>query len=347
MATTWKNVPPFIGKTDRQIRALIMGVTGKSIFGDKLGDKLSEKAYNDLMHELELIDTDYYSIIPSGEIAHRPNYEKNVARVVENLRCCILSYEIQRQPKISFTTDEWAKQHAKKSMAILFDMKGKKCTRRETNQSRPRFSAKIIESVEEFLVVRSVGINKWQDQTGFIAEEYILSFLNEGFRCPECGVIGQLASCGGSGDGYISAAFRDGVCLECKKNGVDTLFEIKTRNEENVMNDTYRGKLWIKAGSFVGVVSLLAHRVNVYMIILSRDTGSLRIGKIEDVILGPDEDYHYNVQEVSRMSSNIGSKIMVCPKLLKVCMPPMEMWLPKAEARRINAEALEAVLKTI
>ncbi len=338
----WKNVPPFKGKTDQQIKELIKAPLGKKMFGKDDDGKIAEKAYIEMIAELDLCNDHYYAHIPAGEVARMPDKASDVDRVVDDLRACVSSHLNRKQDKLADASDDWAKQHRMRGLDDLFDKRGKKCTHRMTNQTAPRFSATPITTLEEFLISRSVE----SDTRGFLAEEYVLSFLNHHrMQCPECRVSGHIASCGGCGDGQSCSGFRDGICLSCAKRGVTTLFEIKTRNERAVKEAVARtGAMWIKAGNFIGLMALLAQKVNVYMIVLSRDTGSIRFGKIRDVRLDLCEIYCYNAQTEGRLCSTPGSQVMIRSVLLPMSMPPMNKWLTTKQALETNQQALDKVL---
>lgn len=346
--SNWRDIRPFKGKTDNQIKAMLKAHVGRPIFGPK-GDEMVERAFEGMMRELSLFDTPYYTHIPSGDIARRPQtIGADVERAVEDLRACTMDYDTRKQPKITDSTDEWAKQHAVKPITALFNDKGKKCTHRITNTSSPRFSATIIESKEDYVRSRAVGLSgKPQDTRGFLAEEYILSYLNQFGVCPECNVRGAFASCGGSGDGETSGAFRDGVCLSCKEKGQDTLFEIKTRNEKAVQQQTYRnGNISVHAGSLVALVSLLAAGAKVYVILVSRDTGDIRVSKIQDIRPLATEDFCYNVECEDRIVGSPRSTVYVRPcQTLK--MDPMDCWLTKETSLKVLEEAMKIVLDEI
>jgi hypothetical protein len=345
----WKNVPPFKGKNDAQIKNVITAPLGKCLFGDKDDGKIAEKAYENLIAELDLCDDHYYTHIPMGTLATFPDKARDIERVTEDLRACVSSHAARKQEKLIDVSDDWANQHSLRAMAELFNNKGKKCTQRHTNQGNPRFSARVVSNLEEFLTSRSLGFHPSTDRRGFLAEEYILSFLNHNrMQCPECKVSGHLGSCGGSSDGDTCSGFRDGVCMNCEKKGNHTLFEIKTRWEKALVRDTARsGNLWVDAGNFVGLTALLAHNVKVYMVIVSRDTGTIRFGKIKDVTLRLCDIYCYNAQTEGRRCDTPGSRVLIKPAVLPVSMPPMDNWLSNDTAREVNREALNKVLSEI
>lgn len=340
---SWRDISPFAGKTDIQIKNMFKYLVGKQIFGQLHGDEIATKAYNNLMLELSLINTDYYTHIPIGNISQPSNREKDIDRVVDDLKSCVYSYVHRTQDKLLEITDTWASQHSLKLMCKLFDDEGKPCTKYPTNCSNPRFGATYAKTLKEYLTSRSLGFDKTCDQRGFIAEEYILSFLNTCFACPECKEVGYLAGCGGSSNGTVCGAYRDGVCLSCKEKGVTTLFEIKTRKESVMQTQTLKnGNLWLSGGDLVGLVSLLAHDVNVYMVALSRDTGLLRVGKVLDVKVNIKDFYAYDLQMLDRYAGSPRSKVMIKPQILS--MSPMDQWLSKSDAKLTNKLALDIVL---
>jgi hypothetical protein len=81
--------------------------------------------------------------------------------------------------------------------------------------------------------------------------------------------------------------------MNCHNNGVITLFEIKTRWEKVVAtggNGTY-------AGSFVALNTLMTLKSNIYLVIASRDTGDVRIGKITSAKMRGNPNWLYALQE--------------------------------------------------
>ena len=157
--------------------------------------------------------------------------------------------------------------------------------KRILDRSGKRFSAKTL-SVQESVV----GMIK--RSRGMLAEGNVIAFLNSGLRCPECKQVGYIGWCNGISHRSVDS-FRDAICMKCHNNGVVTLFEIKTRWENDVLkcgNSTY-------AGSFVALNTLMTLNANVYLVLASRDTGKVRIGKITSAKMRGNHNWLYALQE--------------------------------------------------
>ena len=146
---------------------------------------------------------------------------------------------------------------------------------------KKRFEAKRLTFSEQ--ITKMV-----KESRGVLSECFVISFLNTGLKCPECGERGKIAWCQNRGhhDG-----FRDAICMACHSNNVTTLFEIKTRwNKHSRGNKIY-------AGSFPAVNTLLSMNANVYIVVASRDTGDVRIGKITSAEMRENRNWFYALQE--------------------------------------------------
>lgn len=79
--------------------------------------------------------------------------------------------------------------------------------------------------------------------------------------------------------------------MNCHANNVLTLFEIKTRWENSIDN---RGTF---TGSFAALNTLMTLKANIYLVIASRDTGDVRIGKITHATIRGNKNWLYALQE--------------------------------------------------
>ena len=165
----------------------------------------------------------------------------------------------------------------------------------------------------------------------------MIAFLNSCYNCPVCNVIGKIGWCDNMSlltSGSVDA-FRDGICLNCNEHGIITLFEIKTRWENAVeQNGTY-------GGSFVALNTLLSINANVYLVVVSRDTGNLRVGKITSGRLRANRNWLFSLQE------NLGwgspSSYIICAngfKILPVKMPRLLNTLSKKYCNGIFDQVL-------
>lgn len=129
-----------------------------------------------------------------------------------------------------------------------------------------------------------------KESRGMLAEGYVIAFLNSGLRCPECKSVGHIGWCDGISHRSVDS-FRDAICMNCYTTGIITLFEIKTRWENMTGNPgTF-------AGSFVALNTLMTINANIYLVIASRDTGDVRIGKITYATVRGNKNWLYAIQE--------------------------------------------------
>lgn len=174
---------------------------------------------------------------------------------------------------------------------------------------------------------------------GFLAESFVVAHLNENnFICPECKKASQLGWIGNS-QLNVSTSFKDVVCMGCKQNGVNTVFEIKTRNESSVNSK-------VLGGSF-GAINYLLKKVNMYMIIVSRDTGKLFIGKIHTA--RPMASFtdtmfcyklYYNDSRVSDLKSTPKAEVYCDFKPYHIIMKPLCTILTPEFCEDVSLEAI-------
>jgi len=82
------------------------------------------------------------------------------------------------------------------------------------------------------------------------------------------------------------------------KQGIRTVFTFKTKNEKNIAN-----KNSIFAGNLTTLNSLMATKTNIYIIVLSQDTGRMRIGKVDGAHLRATYEFLYTIQEHIKLRS--------------------------------------------
>lgn len=183
---------------------------------------------------------------------------------------------------------------------------------------------------------------KCTDQCGYLLETYIITELNNnGFKCPECSSISCLTLC--EDNENVIDSFRDAICLECYKQNIKTIFEIKTRNKEHIYKNIKDNKLKIYAGDYVSINTLIKLHYSVYIILYARDTGDIIIGKIVGSRIRPNERYLYGLQEKLDIGS-LASDI-ICINLNNICnIQISNNYITNEHADVLSLEALNRVL---
>lgn len=177
---------------------------------------------------------------------------------------------------------------------------------------------------------------KWvaENSFDFLAEGYIVAYFNKYLMCPECGSQGCFGLAGGTSI-YENTSFKDAVCNNCIKSGVNTVFEIKIRWEGVI-----RGKVTLYAGNYTTIRAFLNNNVNVYMVAVSRDTGTIRIGKVTEAVPKFNENFLYTVQE--DLNWGAPASIVVCENIhtLSVNLPPIDTIFTDELKKQISSSAL-------
>jgi len=215
--------------------------------------------------------------IPTGKVILSPPTQKDCFSKIQN----ICYYSSNSKYITTKVTDLWASK--------LKSIKpGHPINKSDLNQKRmwenggKRFTGKTLSLSNNITDII-------KNSRGLLSEGHVISFLNFGLQCPECGQIGKIGWC--DGDHRSVNCFRDAICTNCKDNGVITLFEIKTRwDNQNKSNGTY-------AGSFAAINTLMTLNANIYLVIASRDTGTVRIGKITNAKMYSNKNWMYSLQE--------------------------------------------------
>lgn len=233
----------------------------------------------------------------------------------------------------TYVKDEWENKHMKIKKIAPLD-KNIQSHARLLKYGGKRFTAidKTIKEQVTDLVLNSKGI---------LSEFYVVSFLNSNIKCPECKVNGKFGLCDNV-QINCSNSFRDVICMNCYNNKVITLFEIKTRWDNTVSNKNY-----VDSGSFIALNVLFAIKAHVYVVIASRDTGDVRIGKITRSKPRSNKNWLYSLQE------NLGwggpSSISICEngiyKLSYKMKPPLNKVLTNKMCNKIYKTVLDKVIK--
>jgi hypothetical protein len=173
------------------------------------------------------------------------------------------------------------------------------------NQKNIRFIKKKISINNE--------IKKFvENSKGYISEPFIISYLNNNIKCPICKIHNSIAWCYNMTH-TSKDSFRDAQCLNCKKNNIITLFEIKTRWESKNTPKEIDNCYHTNAGSFAALNNLMMYNANIFLIIVFRDSGSVKLGKISKALLKGNKDWLYNMQEKIPICSP--SSTVICNKI--------------------------------
>jgi hypothetical protein len=227
-------------------------------------------------------------------------------------------------------TDHWAKSARVRDGAPLDN--SIPLQRRVLARGGTRFTANVVSTNDTI-------IDLIKNSRGILSEGNVVSFLNTEFKCPECDTIGQIGWCDGVSHRSVDS-FRDAVCMSCHKKDVITLFEIKTRWEKVISkgdNGTY-------AGSFVALNTLMTLNANIYLVIASRDTGDVRIGKITSAKMRGNPNWLYALQE--NLNWGAPSSYVTCALGLVKCnakMSPLIETMTDGFINEITVEALKRI----
>lgn len=230
--------------------------------------------------------TEYYTSFTRGIIQNRlPSKHELVSRFTDELKSHISFYD--RYDGLLKIKDNWA------------DALGKpKCSPNVKKiENVPRFSAYHVDKtkyIKECL----------QTCKSFIIECLAIYHLNTEHTCPECNGRNCISWSGGSGHTH-SSSFRDGICLRCLDNNKITIFEVKSRWEKCV-----RQQDRIYAGNYISLTSLFSLNANIYMVVVSRDTGNVRMGKATFGYMRIREKFLYALQENENWGSP--SSYVIC-----------------------------------
>ena len=251
----------------------ILKLFSKNIFG---------KYYKNIEYNIEkfnsyLSRTSHYEI-PNGKIINKlftiENFVEKTIEVI-NLKFQEKYYNIFS----NIVTDLWAKELNLNHCRFL-NINNEEHLKK-INSDEKRFVQKKL-SPSEYLD------NIFKNIKGILSEYIVVYYFNKlMIKCPMCNVSCNFGICNNN---KISS-FRDMICLNCKNKGNITLFEIKTRNEDKIKNwGTY-------GGSYGSLKCLFDNNVNVFLVIIGRDTGNIYYGKINRYTIKSNKNWFYALQE--------------------------------------------------
>lgn len=276
----WDKTPNFL--KNGSVTADINHITGESVYGVNRGKNSTAK--NNVLCFLEQASRmDVFLRVEKGRIIKSPPTKEQLIDKLVATGNHAVKYYGNVPYELLKVRDHWAEDaivHEGDPLNKSNQLQGRVLQRRGK-----RFSAKNM-------TVKEKVIDILKHSCGMLAEGHVIAFLNSGLKCPECKSIGQIGWCNGI-TGRSVDGFRDAVCMSCYKKDIVTLFEIKTRWEKSVQKSPYN----TYAGSFVSLNSLMTIKANVYMVIASRDTGDVRIGKITSAKMRGNASWLYALQE--------------------------------------------------
>lgn len=268
--TSWKNTGLIRHLSDEKMTTIIDNLCGDKIFQGR-ADHATEYATNLIKNSLSRSLSSYYTDIRPGNIlTENPTYNECVDRIYRDLVQDRKFF--RRQKQYVDIIDDWALSSGKR-----------KCSIDVVPKDTPRFISKPV-SENDFL-------HKQANQCeGVLTEGFVVAHLNNHGCCPECGVSKSIGWCESSEKKTNS--FRDAICMNCYDMGIITLFEIKSRWENAIA-----GKNTTYAGDYIALNALIGMNANIYMVIASRDTGIVRLGKVTFAFMKANDRFLYSVQE--------------------------------------------------
>lgn len=305
----WFDTPNFNGNIFNMVSNL-KHICGEKVFGKGRGRVLEgKKSVIDLLKKSA--EMDVFKYVEEGEIISQPLSDNKLIDKLTALGSRAVQYYSNLPYEQIVVRDHWAEAANVRNGSPL--NKSIPLQARVLTRSGKRFSATPI-SVKDYV------IDMLNDSKGLLSEGHVIAFMNSGFKCPECRTIGKIGWCDGVSHRSVDS-FRDAVCMSCRQNGVITLFEIKTRWEKSLKtcnNGTY-------AGSFVALNTLMTIGANVYLVIASRDTGDLRVGKITSAKMRANHNWLYALQEGYKWGGP--SSFVTCAKGFMHCPVKMPILL--------------------
>lgn len=327
---SWKETPNFKNGI-YGIKSSCDKIAGDDVYGKGRGR--ASAAYKSVYEYLERsAKMNIFKCVEGGTIIKTPPTKEDCIAKLSDLGKRALEYYSEVGYEQSNVTDHWADIARVRKGASL--NRSNQVHSRLLQRYEKRFSSTPMTPKEQVIDLMTP-----EQSRGMLAEGHVIAFLNSGLRCPECRTIGQIGWCDGVTHRSVDA-FRDAVCMNCHKNGVITLFEIKTRWEKVVQkegNGTY-------AGSFVALNTLMTLKANVYLVIASRDTGHVRWGKITSATMRGNHNWLYALQEKENWGGP--SSYVTCAKgffKAPVTMPPVIDTLNDNVMTEITTAAMNAV----
>ncbi len=328
LVLSWKDTTNFRGNPYSMV-ANLLHICGENVYGKHRGCEF--KARKSVTSFLERsAKMDVFKCVEGGDVIKAPPTRDDMINKLVGLGNRAIEYYSNLPYQQTDVTDHWAKDARVRLGAPM--NKSIQTQSRVLNRSGKRFSAKDM-------TVKETVIDMIKTCGGMLAEGHVVAFLNSGLQCPECSAVGNIGWCDGITHRSVDA-FRDAVCMNCLKNNNITLFEIKTRWENAVLsggNGTY-------AGSFVALNTLMSINANVYLVLVSRDTGDVRIGKITSAKMRGNHNWLYALQEGFTWGGP--SSYVTCAKGLMRCpvkMTPIIETLPRDVVDSIAKEAISKI----
>jgi hypothetical protein len=307
----------------------IDNIAGEKVFGKGKGfTKTGVKSVTSFLERSANMDV--FKCVEGGTIITSPPTREDLINKLKGIGDRALNYYYNLPYDQTDVTDQWAKAARVRHCDPLDT--SIPLQKRVLSSSGPRFTSKVVS-------VKDTVIDLIKASHGMLAEGHVVAFLNSGLKCPECKQIGHIGWCDGVSHRSVDS-FRDAVCMNCHKKGIITLFEIKTRWEHIISksgNSTY-------AGSFVALNTLMTLNANIYLVVASRDTGDVRIGKITSAKMIGNRNWLYALQE--GFSWGAPSSYVICEKGLKKCpikMPPLIDIMNYSFVDEISTEALKII----
>ena len=327
----WKNTPAFRHGVYGALYSHLEKACGTNVYGK--GRSETKKAYKLLQAYLERSAVlECFQNIPPSHIVKTPPTQEECIKKMTELGNRALKYYRGLPYDQTEVTDTWAKiantrdgQPLKRSI---------QSHARVLNRYDKRFIGRHVsaEYTVKDIITRC---------NGMLAEGHVIAFLNSiGFKCPHCQSVGKIGWCDGVSHRSVDA-FRDAVCISCQSQGIITLFEIKTRWENAVLRDrncTY-------GGSYVALNTLMAMKANIYLVVASRDTGIVRVGKITSYTLSGNKNWLYALQEGFTWGSP--SSFVKCTQGLLKCpvlMPPLVNTLNDDFIKSVSTAVLKNIM---
>ena len=299
---------------------------GEKVFGHKI--TYANRARDSVFNFLEkAASMDIMKGVPVGNIILAPpTHEECVNKLTGLCKRACKYYTKYPQTDV---TDLWAKRIHKLKDGEPLNISNHQ-HHRVWKSGTKRFSGKV-QTLREQITEMVRG------SRGMLAEGHVIAFLNSGLRCLECKAVGQIGWCDGISHRSVDA-FRDAICMSCHSKGILTLFEIKTRWDNMIDNrDTF-------AGSFTALNTLMTLKANIYLVIASRDTGDVRIGKITYATMRGNKNWLYALQE--NLDWGSPSSYVVCEGGMSktpVKMPPIVENLTDEFLESVYDEVLKSV----
>ena len=282
-------------------------ITGDCVFGTKKGKtKEAYKLLCDYMHRTEKMEC-FLMVMPGKIITIPPSEEEMMIKLKEQVNRL---EEYYKQQPYTQVTDLWAGGSVHEGEPLDKNIPYHK---RLLERKEPRFKGKIANSYERVTELINTS-------DGMLCEGHVIAHLNKCFTCQECKIMGKIGWCDGITHRSVDG-FRDATCMGCREMGVITVFEIKTRWESAIKKNKDPGTY---AGSFAAINALKMLRANVYLIIASRDTGNIRVGKITSMRIRGNKNWLYSLQEGYEWGAP--SSYVSCKNglnLLSTPMPPL------------------------